>query len=305
MRWRSFSRGAALLMAGHFVAIGCRAYDRGEYEALTSADASVSPVGDASSCSDGSSSCTTACTVDAGVSSPCDFLPPFPGTQILDGNDDDFCGVPQYGFGVAQGRAAFVNDQPAPVQNTDAKATLRVGWSALGLHAFAHLTKAPISTAPADEPIYSYDALEFVVAGNSQLTGPFGGDVNTDLGSLEVIVAPPANGRPATAGFFQVNGHQTGSLVYGQQFAARLTDDGFDAEVLIAWGILGRQTPPLSGTIVAFDFGVSLRIPDPDGGTEHLLSWLGMLDVKVTGQSGCWWPSPFCDDRYWCTPILQ
>jgi hypothetical protein len=290
----------------------CRAYDRSEYDALTRGvggpDGSLPADADANAGErEAAAPDAAACDLPSG-GEPCAFIARLAGEQVLDGRDDEFCGIAERVFVGAKGVAASVEGTavdaaPSGVEGT---AHLRVAWSARGLHVFARVDKSSVITAPPGGQVYIYDALEVFAAGSSNLTGPYGGVPGTDRGAVHVIVAPPSSGAPGQASLFQVGGNKVADLL-PSQFAVVLVPSGFAVELALDWGILGLAAAPAPGALIAFDVALDLRFP-ADGGTERFQSYLGVIATTAPAPTACRADAvfaPFCDDRIWCTPTLQ
>lgn len=223
----------------------------------------------------------------------CATIPAFSGAQAMDGAPGEFCGVPTMRFRVddapwKRGSGSFPQ-----------VATLRAAWSREGMHMHVHVSDPKIIVAP-DDALTQGDAVEFHVAGTSELNGPIDGV--RDGGAIQVIVSPPGGGFPAraTTYFHPEKGVQTEEPFDPSRFAARIVDDGYEVEIFIPWS----NASPGSGSGIGFNIVVDIADVDAATGKQMqaAVGYRFPLETTCTADVG---PQPFCDNQTWCTPHLE
>jgi hypothetical protein len=249
----------------------------------------------------------------------CTKIPKYTGTQVVDGRDDDFCDIPATILALKNG---VTLDGTRPPQVPDAL-TARVAWDAVGIHAHLHVD---------DMDILAGDRIEFDIGGDFPSAGYFDG-VSTDVGLTSLSMAAgssltvhkfPVTLPPVV--FMNYQGRQTTCvpspctsppkallsfaqpLVGPAQWAYRVVPGGYEFEVLMPWIVLGRSTPPTSGTDIAADLGLM---------SNGARSWLAINPLTPGASSQCeahtvvtdggsvTRADPGCDDRGWCSPTLE
>jgi hypothetical protein len=226
--------------------------------------------------------------------------------QRVDGYGDDFCGVPALPFDPAKWQPVSLLDSVGPTPSFPGS-TLQVAWTGGqdgALHVYAHIAKWPAVPQPADAGIFWGDAVEILVSTSAaNLTGQTGGD----KGAGHVLVAPIP---PDSAQFFPANSGTSGETLARAEYATRLEPGvGYDVEVQIPWATLDASAPS-PGSAIGFDAVVDIRVATEDGGDDW---WQVALIVEALpvgvppGGCGATNPSyqPYCDDRTWCTPVVQ
>ena len=253
----------------------------------------------------------------------CTSIPRYTGTQVVDGNGDDFCGVPATVLALKNG-VTLDGNAPPPVPDV---LTARVAWDAAGIHAHFHVD---------DAEILSGDEIAFEIGGDFPLAGYFDG-VSTDVGLLSIgmgvgttgtvhgftATIPPSvsmgfQGRQITCVPSPCTSTPKALVSYGQplvgpaQWAYRTVSGGYEFELLLPWSVLGRSTPPAPGTVVAADlalYATSSRLstsswlaikPLPSGASTPCPS-----STRLINQTPTTFADPNCDDRGWCAPSLE
>ena len=239
------------------------------------------------------SGCSTATAV------PCTAIPPFTGTQTVDGNGDDMCQVPSFTF--TKAGAAKVNNYNNIPDSQFESITARVAWAADGFHAFFDVTDASVQTVDMVDPnqsiakAYQGDSIEIYITSNNTLTGL----TSADGSSLQVIV--PATG-PAISVKTDSNGSGTPTTLLATQYKQAKTSGGYAIEVLLPW----PGSAPSAGAQIRFD--LAFNSADKTFGTvddmrdAQVIYYLGTVTDKSTCQGDS---APYCDDRTWCGTTLQ
>lgn len=223
----------------------------------------------------------------------CQTLPEFTGEQVVDGRDEDFC-VPAMTFALSD--AAWTNPDPAP--SSPVVVTARVGWSASALHAHVHVLDPSISVDPDDGRLWNGDNVQIFFSGSDELTGAYDGQA--DGGATHVIVSPPESedGSARAVVLYQDQVGTVSSPLDEGDYAARLTDDGYEVELRLP--IADGVAPLEEGARRGFD----LVLGDAEDGTlvlEGAIANQPVLDTACPNQIS----HPGCDDRSWCLSTLE
>jgi hypothetical protein len=236
--------------------------------------------------------CTTA------TLNPCSApIPRFNGTQMVDGNADDFCDVPITTLSLASAALSIGNTAGTPH-----RADIRVAWSETALHVHAAVTDPNVLVqAPNDS--WSGDSLDVYIAASGNVTGSLSLD-----DAWQVILAPPSTDGSIAASAMRYPAIEAIS----SGFANTLTDDGYAVELLLPWpggAVLA------SGAAVMLNFALNVREQACDG--TDLNSCRQYYGAFFAGAAGS--PSdcdnytllsgrsaePWCDDRTWCPTTLE
>jgi hypothetical protein len=258
---------------------------------------------------DGGGACTSA-TVD-----PCTTISKYIGTQVVDGNGDDFCSIPSfqldYKTAAATGRA--INYHGAAEDRKEVL-TGRVAWGPDGLHGYFDVTDPEVQTVNMLDPTQALispfygDSIEIHFSSSNTVTGLTTKDTNT----MHVVI--PANGPAISMKADNKNG--TGPVMgvptelAKAVYAQKATATGYAIEVLLPWPPGGS---PTSGSAVRFDLVLNSADKNTGGVTDMRD---GQLIYRVVGladpgaASPCNYGSndgvvPWCDDRTWCETKLQ
>jgi len=272
------------------------------------------------------------CPIKTG-GSLCATVPKYTGTQVVDGLSDDFCDVTATVYELRKG-ATFFGQAPPIVPDV---LTARVAWDAAGIHAHFHV----------DDPVlvrdFRYDGswagpdyIEFDIGGTFPLVGFYDGE-QRDHGLMNIFMNPESALTPIKGFTGVVPAQVTMGFVYPQggsnygldrprltdiaQWAYRTVTGGYEFELLLPWTMLGRSTPPSSGTVIALDLGFGTN-NDPN----YWDFWPSAPQLGTPGTSGQSFLAinplpngsgtscaplqpanafPWCDDRTWCQPTLE
>lgn len=213
--------------------------------------------------------------------------------QTMDGRADDFCDVPYIDYDNSKGVIHDPDPVPPALQTT---VRIRVAWSSYGLHAHVSVNDPKIQVVGASEVnLWQADSVEMYVAGYDALTGQFDG-VTKDIGAAQMIFAPAAGATPTRAMYFYL-GTAKGSPP-GDRWFHRATTGGYELEIKLPWADLKptSMAAPVAGKKIALSWGHNNKHDDA--------KVFSVFRVKSPGPAGSC-TQPFCDDRWWCTPILN
>jgi hypothetical protein len=227
----------------------------------------------------------------------CQSIPAFTGKQVIDGYDDDFCGIPATQFPYTSG--VIVHDAMGPPildAGTSNSALIRVGWSMDALHLFIHVHD-PEWVAPSPGVcVATCSEVEIYLAAPGMLTGTYTG--TNDGGATQILFSAP----PSTAVAFYTGGQPI--PIDPSLYASVVTNDGYNVELQFPWPALHAE-PIISGARVALDFAFDVQ-DVPDAGREYQAIYGDQpVDGGASQACGSDPSQPWCDDRTWCTPRLQ
>ena len=232
------------------------------------------------------------------TATPCSGLPAFTGTQVLDGNDDDFCNLPSFelNFSNAAGNGGRVVVYNPGGTSYPEHAIARVAWDSAGIHAFIHVTDPNFVAATDIGTIYNSDSIELLFT--STTSGLSGGTAQDSGLAMHVIISPPLAAKSQATGY---NGSQT--ALDPSLFWAGTESGGYKVELKLPW----PGTPPSKGSQIKFDMqlnsadGISTT---GDAGPRDAQALL--YQGSDPGNSPCGSDLyPYCDDRLWCSTSLQ
>jgi hypothetical protein len=221
-------------------------------------------------------------------------MPKFVGTQVVDGAGDEFADLPPMTFALSS--APYVNPgYAAPLPEI---VTLRAGWSDVALHVHVHVTDPSIAP-DSSSTLWNGDNVQVFSAGSDTLTGTYTG--TEDGGAIHLLISAPDVGDLSRAVVIYQNGVASNSPFVTGVFAGRRVTDGYEIEVELEWSPYAE--PRLSGAGIGFDLVVGAA------SSEVLALEGGLANKLVSGSS----PAcdlggrvqPGCDDRTWCTPMLE
>ena len=235
----------------------------------------------------------------SGTAAPCASLPNLVVTQTLDGKGDEFCDIPAFHLNAETAKALgkVIASHATPTED----ATIKVAWSAAGLAVFIEVADASVQTVSsvaanqAIEKVYQGDSIELFLASSSDAKGFPGADSNT----LHITI--PADG-PAVVVQTTSTG-VTHTAWAASQYKQVRTAAGYAIEAEIPW----PGNAPTTGALVRFDIGLN-SADKSFGGVDdmrdgQLLYYLGQVATSSCQASDG--TVPFCDDRTWCTTLLQ
>ena len=232
------------------------------------------------------------------TATPCTGLPAFTGTQSLDGNDNDFCGVPSFELNFTN---AASNGGKVKVYNPGAnsypeRAQARVAWDAAGIHAFIRVIDPKFVPAKDLATIYNGDGIELLF---TTTTSGLTGGTSQDSGlAMHVIVSPPFAARSKANG---TDGTQ--EALPASQFSAGTESTGYKVELNLPW----PGTPPTAGSQIKFDMELNSADGNSTSGDAGPRDAQAILSLgSDPGSSPCGGELfPYCDDRLWCSTTLQ
>jgi hypothetical protein len=273
------------------------------------ADATTTPVDAATSSDDGGASASDGgnppasggprtCGVQA-TAAPCTSLPNLIVSQTLDGKGDEFCDVPTFHLNAETAKASgkVIVHNATPTED----AAVKVAWTPAGLAVLVEVTDASVQTVNAAsskdavDKVYQGDSIELYVSSSNDLKGFPGADAT----ALHVTI--PADG-PAVV----VKTTSTGITHTAWQaslYKQVKTATGYTVEAQLPWPV----SAPDTGALVRFDIGLN-SADKSFGGVDDMRDGQLIFYVGQVATSSCSASDgtvPFCDDRTWCTTLLQ
>lgn len=230
-------------------------------------------------------------TCEGSTANLCASLPRFTGAQTVDGDPEEFCNVP-YQVMTPQ-NAGFISGQtgaPVTADGKTSQAIVRAAWSATFLHVHVRVVDPKIAVSAAAD--YNKDNVQLFYAPTAPLSGEVtsGSPLSSGAGQLFMI---PGNGDLiAPTSRFVVTYTQT-----GYEYAARLTNDGYEVEAKIPW----RTTLAANATV---GFDVMVGVNDTDAGLRDYEYGLYMGPENIAGCTTATPKGLWCNAALWCTPTL-
>jgi hypothetical protein len=224
---------------------------------------------------------------------PCALVPRFDATQVVDGNDDEFCNLPSFvlDFGVNND---FIQLDHSGSNDRPETATVRFGWSPSGLHVFITVTDPYLVPAGELSSIWNGDGVELFFTTDTSLVG----NPATDLATHVAASADPS----LAASVSTTAGIANHTPLLASRYETIVTGDGYDVELLLPW----RSSAPASGDQIAFDLALDSADDEPLGAPDGRDAQALLHLATVSSPTPCPGSArPWCDDRTWCTPTLE
>jgi hypothetical protein len=237
------------------------------------------------------------CPISTGANA-CAGIPHFKGTQTVDGRGDEFCDFIATAFDVSHGEML-----QGDAGGTNTQALVRVGWSDVGLHFHARVMQARVAPPMGGSQIFQGDTVEVFASASSSLDGGYGPGQDP---ALQALVAAPVEGQPPVS---EQATSATGATVAldPTQCAARLVPGGYEVELALPWSVIAGRAivPPPAGSRIGFDVLVDVQGLDGMRLFQSYLSYNLPPSPSPCPTPLASTPEAFCDDRTWCTPILD
>lgn len=231
-----------------------------------------------------------------GVGDYCACMPRFLGAQVVDGVGDEFAPFSPMTFALSA--AAYVD--PRHSSALPETVTLRAGWSETGLHVHVHV-EDPAIVPDTSASLWNGDNVQLFAAPTGNLTGTYTG--TEDGGAIHVLISAPDLADSSRAIVIYQNGVATNTPFVTGLHATRRVPGGYEVEAQLKW--LPVADPVSGGGRIGFDMLVGAA-SDPSQG---LALEGGLANNPVPGSSpACELGGriqPGCDDRTWCTPLVQ
>lgn len=178
----------------------------------------------------------------------------------------------------------------------DSTIDFAIAWSADGLYLYARVIDPLVLAAPAADPPWEGDSVEFYVDGDGTYTAPPAYDADT----RQLVIAAPQGGAPSTrAESYAVP--PAGVAWTSTKFGAFPRSDGYVVEALVTASDLGLATWLLAaGRHIGFDVGLNVSAATPDGGTQGTRIGQYFLRVDTALTAG----HPFQSVTAFCNPVL-
>jgi hypothetical protein len=234
---------------------------------------------------------------------PCSEIPSFVGTQVVDGQGNEFCNIaPMQLDADNAAKVISYNAEPPEVL------TARIATSSAGLHAYIEVVDSSVQSVDMVDPnqaisqAYQGDSVELLFSSSNNVSGLTGTDANT----LHVII--PAQGPAVSTKASNSNNVSggTATALPSSQYAQRITSTGYAIEALLPWP---GGTAPSPGSNIRFDLALNSadttfgNVGDMrDGQLIYHLETVS--DTTCQGTSSAEGTVPFCDDRAWCVTTL-
>lgn len=237
--------------------------------------------------------------------SPCDYLPRFTGDQTVDGLGDELCSVPGFTLDFASAAKVVEYNGHHDLSSYKESATVHAAWSTSHVHVFVRVRDDDIVPANSIDSIWNADGIDFFISSNNLLTG----STATDLSAMHLIVSPgfgTAKGLGAIAKTSGTTGTQ--SALPAEQYYTRQDAEGYSVELRVPWP---PGAAPAAGATVRVD--ISLNSAGASVTGDNPRDALAIYYLKTTGlgtqPSPCGTATtsilPYCDDRSWCSSVLQ
>ena len=287
----SDATGGNATAAGGNASGGAASGGSGAQGGTSASNTSGAPATGGSSASGGGGA---ACVANSG--NYCACMPKFAGAQVVDGVGDEFSALAPMTF--ALNAAPYIN--PSRAGSLPERVTFRAGWSDVALHVHVHVDDSSINPDPSST-LWNGDNVQLFVAPTDNLTGTYTG--TEDGGAIHVLISAPSAADVSRAIVIYQNGVSTNSPFVTGSFAGHRVTGGYEIEAQLQW--LPAANPRRSGARIGFDLLVGAA-SDPSQG---LALEGGLANFPVSAAS----PAcdlggriqPGCDDRTWCTPVLE
>jgi hypothetical protein len=235
-------------------------------------------------------------TCAGATADPCTSIPKFVGTQVVDGNPDEFCDVP-YRIMTPQNAGLFAGSSgvlTTPSGTEASQAIVRVAWSSGFLHLHVRVVDATIIQGSGYE--YNYDNVQLFVAPMAPNTGEsMTASYCTGVTSYaqQLFMVPGDGDLWSASSRFVCSSWAPSS---GYEYAASLTADGYQIEAKVPW-----SSAVAAGSTVGFDVMVGVN----DTGVRDYEYGLyieagSSVSCGSASAKGLW-----CDAGLWCTPQLM
>jgi hypothetical protein len=235
----------------------------------------------------------------SGTATPCASLPNLMVTQTLDGKGDEFCDVQAFHLNAETAKALgkVLAGHAIPTED----AAIKVAWSNAGLAVFIEVADTNVQSVnsvaanQAIDKVYQGDSIELFLSSSNEAKGFPGADGN----ALHITI--PADG-PAVVVKTTSTG-VTHSAWASAQYKQLKTTTGYAIEAQIPW----PGNAPSTGSLVRFDIGLN-SADKSFGGVDDMRDGQLVYYVGQVATTSCQASDgtvPFCDDRTWCTTLLQ
>lgn len=245
----------------------------------------------------GSGSSNSGCSNNPGSIDPCNEIPKFVGSQTVDGKSDDFCSIPS--FELSFTNAAGVNNnkvQSGATTDFTQKAVAKVAWSSEAFHAYVEVIVKPVRSNSSVDRIWDGDSIELMVTTNGNATGTTVDDAN----ALHVIannaIAVTVKSTSESGTHTQINDTNRAWVGY--------TDNGYAVELNLPWP---NSAAPKDGASVRFEMALNVDTESVDPGVwgRDAQAVLALETISGTSTCSATPPTPFCDERLWCSTQLK
>jgi hypothetical protein len=218
------------------------------------------------------------------------------GTQVVDGNGDDFCNVP--GFDLAfDSTAAKINlstEETANPGPRPERATYRLAWSDKFVHVYIEVADPSVNPNNNPADIWNGDSVEFMISTSREVTGLTSTDANTLHVIANSVIGVTVKGTGNSGAHTQIGDPNL--------FKTHTTATGYAVELKMPWP--GGQTVA-SGASIYFDAALNGARSSSSGRVAQALLFQGPTPASTTCTGTGNDIAPFCDDRMWCPTKFQ
>lgn len=221
---------------------------------------------------------------------PCDSLPQYTETQVVDGFGDDFCKVPAFELNFTNADKVIEYTRPG-FSSYPERAIAHVAWSEAYVHVFVRVEDPFIETADQIEYIYGADSIELMITADDTLAG----NPAENPSAMHIIAGPWANSDWGMAAGALPNK----MALPWAQYAVATDATGYSVELKVPWpnGMTVRST-----TLVYFDMALNAAVEAITGQVDVRDAQAIYKMGRVTGDT-C--GEPWCDDDLWCPTYLR
>jgi hypothetical protein len=231
---------------------------------------------------------------------PCTLIPNYKGTQILDGNGNDFCSYPGVELSFANAARIVEYNGNYGASSYPERAIARFTWTDHHLRAFIRVYDKDIVGASSLDDVWNADGVEIMITTNTAVTG----STANDTSALHIIVSPPGAGLLKSGiGALVTTSGTTGvhTALPAAQFATKRDAEGYNVELGVNWP---ENVSVTYGTQVYFDF--ALNVADSITGSNPRDAQAIFHVGTAPASSPCGDDVlPFCDDRVWCQTLFN
>ena len=231
---------------------------------------------------------------------PCVSIPQFTANAVVDGQGDEYCGVPSFELNFTDASRVVEYNGTFGRTHYPERALARVAWSTNYVHAFVRVIDPFVAEAESLDYIWGADSIELMISANRSVTGSSANDSST----LRVVAAPWKSSALGMAASVLTSGT---SSAYTQlpdgQYAVVVDAQGYSVELKVPWP---NHLTVSASSKVMFDFALNSAVADVTAGGNVRDAQATFYLGAVMGSSPCGMNIlPYCDDRTWCASNLD
>lgn len=233
-------------------------------------------------------------TVDCSVqltAEPCEALPQYAGTQVVDGFGDDFCKVPAFELNFTNAEKVIEYTNPGFSLYPE-RAIARVAWSESYVHVFVRVEDPFIETADQIEYIYGADSIELMITADETLAG----NPAQNPSAMHIIAGPWASSDWGMA----AGALPSKQALPWEQYAVATDATGYNVELKVPWP---NGMTVSASTRVYFDMALNAAVEGITGQVDVRDAQAIYRMGYTTTRDSC--GEPWCDDDLWCRTKLN